>query len=1126
MAMSNRERVGKSLELLADGLRPFVERELKSRLKENWQSVVSKPPGSGPVKWSDPQILLQVMCDQWNIVFKDLFGTAERSLVFELKDARNKWAHNEQFSSNDTLRAIDSVHRLLESVSAPEPAGEVDAMRMDLMRVIFDDKRRNETRKVAFSPLSGKPSAGLKPWREIATPHPDVASGKFQQAEFAADLWQIYEGEGTEEYRNPTEFFRRTFLTEGLRDLLSNSLLRLSSNAKEKKGDPVIELQTNFGGGKTHSMLALYHLYSGAKAVDLPGVDQIVHKNGNPIPANVRRAVIVGTKISPGQEHKKKDGTIVRTLWGEIAWQLGGKEGYAMVADDDKHGTSPGNTLKDLFNKYGPCLILIDEWVAYARQLHEDKELPAGTFETQFTFAQTLSESAKAANNTLLVVSIPASTNPTQTPGHNPRRDLEVNDIEVGGTRGQEAVDKLKNAVGRVEASWRPASPDEGFEIVRRRLFQPLSADQSALQDAVARSFSELYQSQPQEFPPDCREGDYERRMKLAYPIHPELFDRLYQDWSTLPKFQRTRGVLRLMATVIHSLWERNDSSLLIMPSSVPIDDTQVQQELTRYMPDDWAPVINKDVDGGNSLPVGIDRENANLGRYSATRRVSRTIYMGSAPTFRLSNKGLDERQVKLGCVQPGETVATFGDALRRLTDKATYLYADSSRYWFSTQPTVTRMADDRASQYALEVVEEEIKRRLKPESSSRGDFSKVHHCPASTDIPDERETRLVLLAPDFPHANKDNESPARKEAASILDTRGNSPRIYKNSLVFLAPDSNRLKDLIEATRRYLAWESILRDKDTLNLDAFQTNQATSQKKSSNETVDSRIPETYIWCIVPVQSNPRGTMEWREIKINGKDGLAKGASKKLITDELLITRFAGTRLRMEMDRIPLWKEGEEHVSTKSVLEDFARYIYMPRLRDEDVLTAAMSDGTASLNWVSETFAYADSYDVKNKQYRGLMGGKAARIIIDTNSVLVRPDTAFKHLQEAEEARKKVVTGDDFGGTITGGGTDIGTGKDTTDLTITGRKPGTTTVTPKREIQRFHATTELDPTRLARDAGQIAQEIITHLSDIVGSDVRVTLTIEADFDRGVPDNKVRIINENCSALKFKNADFES
>ena len=229
---------------------------------------------------------------------------------------------------------------------------------------------------------------------------------------------------------------------------------------------------------------------------------------------------------------------------------------------------------------------------------------------------------------------------------------------------------------------------------------------------------------------------------------------------------------------------------------------------------------------------------------------------------------------------------------------------------------------------------------------------------------------------------------------------------------------------------------------------------------------------------------------------------------------------------MEMDRIPLWKEGEEHVSTKSVLEDFARYIYMPRLRDEDVLTAAMSDGTASLNWVSETFAYADSYDVKNKQYRGLMGGKAARIIIDTNSVLVRPDTAFKHLQEAEEARKKVVTGDDSGGTITGGGTDIGTGKDTTDLTITGRKPGTTTVTPKREIQRFHATTELDPTRLARDAGQIAQEIITHLSDIVGSDVRVTLTIEADFDRGVPDNKVRIINENCSALKFKNADFES
>ena len=249
-----------------------------------------------------------------------------------------------------------------------------------------------------------------------------------------------------------------------------------------------------------------------------------------------------------------------------------------------------------LFNKYAPCLILIDEWVAYARQLRDDSDLPAGTFDTQFTFAQTISESAKAAKQTMLVVSVPSSDN------------------EIGGQWGQQALARIKNAIGRVESSWRPASPDEGFEIVRRRLFQPLGGDQFVARDAVAHAFSEFYGSQQQEFPSECREANYERRIKMAYPIHPELFDRLYNDWSTLDKFQRTRGVLRLMAAVIHSLWERQDSNLLIMPATVPIDDSSVQFELTRYMEDQWVPVIEKDVDGSNSLPLALDRENPNLG--------------------------------------------------------------------------------------------------------------------------------------------------------------------------------------------------------------------------------------------------------------------------------------------------------------------------------------------------------------------------------------------------------------------------------------------------------------------------------------------------------------------------------
>src|SRR5207302_6080849 len=226
----------------------------------------------------------------------------------------------------------------------------------------------------------------------------------------------------------------------------------------------------NFGGGKTHSMLALYHLFSGTAPTDLAGVDQVLSEAGTKKLPKVTRVVLVGNRISPGNPVTKPDGTVVRTLWGELAWQLGGKRAFERVRADDERATSPGDALRELMNEYGPCLILIDEWVAYARQLHDTSDLPAGSFETHFTFAQALTESAKLAKQCLLVISLPTSDSASP--------QAQTEDVEVGGERGRAALDRLRNVIGRVEASWRPASAEEGFEIVRRRLFEPL-VDQS-----------------------------------------------------------------------------------------------------------------------------------------------------------------------------------------------------------------------------------------------------------------------------------------------------------------------------------------------------------------------------------------------------------------------------------------------------------------------------------------------------------------------------------------------------------------------------------------------------------------------------------------------------------------------
>jgi hypothetical protein len=1088
MATTNHERVGRALGLLAAGLQPFVERECKAKYGEDWVRLVARHERANP---SDVQFLLGVLADEWRDVFSRVLDKGHRAFVGELIDTRNRWAHQDRFSTDDAYRALDTVHRLLTAVAASEQVVEIDHMRQELLRARFDEQARQAQRRSAVAPVEGQPASGLAPWREVVTPHPDVASGRYVQAEFAADLHQVWRDEGADEYRQPVEFFRRTFLTDGLRELLCNAVRRWTSDA----GDPVVELQTNFGGGKTHSMIALYHLAAGYAPADLPGVEAMLAGASLPVPPAVRSAVLVGQMIDPGREHQKRDGTVVRTLWGELAWQLGGKDAYELVAPSDQHATNPGEALKDLLRRYAPCLVLIDEWVAYARNLYGIRErLPAGSFDTQFTFAQALAEAARATPGALLVVSIPAS------------------DIEVGGEGGREALERLKNVIGRVESSWRPASAEEGFEIVRRRLFDDLPADRAPARDAVVKAFVDLYRNQRAEFPPGCGEGDYARRLTAAYPIHPELFDRLYGEWSTLDKFQRTRGVLRLMAATIHELWERGDSSLLILPGTVPIDSLAVSSELTRYLEEGWVPVIESDVDGPNALPLRLDRENPNLGRYSATRRVARTIYLGSAPTQQAANRGIDDRRVKLGCVQPGESAATFGDALRRLTDQATYLYVDKQRYWYSLQPSVTRMARDRAAlNFSDDDVDQEIRRRLigATRAAQRGGFATVHPAPhAPAEVPDEPEARLVVFGPEYPHSSKTAASPALEAAQRFLDQRAAGARLHRNSLVFLAADRARLDELRQAVRDFLAWRSIEADRESLNLDAFQSKQAETKRGQFDEVVDQRVGETFVWTLVPSQTPTDQKIAWEETRTNGPDALAVRVGKRLRAEEELITEYSGARLRMDLDRIPLWRG--EHVGLRQLWSDYSQYLYLPRLRDSHVLLEAVRQGVGLLTWNPDTFAYASAFDESTGRYRGLVGGQHAAVVLDGDSVLVKPETAARQI-----AADLVPTGAGASGERVHGGASEEPGD--------GQQPEGDRSTSRLPV-RFYGRVSVDPVRMLRDLGEVADAIIAQLGR-ADAEIAITVEIEARAARGFPEDVRRAVSENAATLKFQAHEFE-
>jgi len=347
MAVSNRDRISKGFEVLAAGLFEFVDHQMAQAAEnvgQDWTKLLEardeqKMGVKKKYEKDDPAVQLRVITDEWRI-FGKVLSRAQQSLASELREIRNKWAHNEKFSSDDTYRVLDTMERLLIAVGAPTESETIRQLRQDHQRLAFEA----ETKKTVLQTENAIVVAGtgLKSWREVLRPHDDVATGNYSASEFAADLHMVSQNEGSSEYVEPIEFFRRTYLTEGLKELLDRGIRRISG---DENASPVVNLQTNFGGGKTHSMLALWHLFGSVSTSALTQEIQEVVGNRK-LPTKINRVALVGIHLSPGAPQVKEDGTKVNTIWGELAWQLGGKKACAYVAEADATRTNPGEGLR------------------------------------------------------------------------------------------------------------------------------------------------------------------------------------------------------------------------------------------------------------------------------------------------------------------------------------------------------------------------------------------------------------------------------------------------------------------------------------------------------------------------------------------------------------------------------------------------------------------------------------------------------------------------------------------------------------------------------------------------------------------------------------------------------------
>ena len=1135
MAKSNIEVVRAALESLAAILDPYIAQITAKYLPEgkDWTVLLAAKDAERGINGKsysrmDPQDQFRIVTEpisSLGYLFNDHLSRGEQGFVGELRNVRNDVAHFKPFSPDDAVRALDTIERVMRATGAVREADAVRISRLDILRGSFEQQTRRAVREATALP--GTPDAELPSWREVLQPHSDVASGRYNNAEFAADLYSVaVQQNAAKEYQDPIEFFRRTYVTDGLKELLRRAVDRISGS---ESANPVINLQTTFGGGKTHSMLAVWHLFSGRALHEFPQSvqDLLTGEQAEVLGQPVRKAALVGNEIPPGTPSKKRDGTVVNTLWGELAWQLGGAEGYAIVAEADRTGTNPGNLLRDVFSKFGPAVVLVDEWVAYARQLPDDyddkdphaRRLAAGLFGTQFTFAQALTLAAENVPGTLLLVSVPASE--VSKPGTGVGSDsvAKASDLEVGGHRGRDALERLDNVIRRVAYQWTPATRDESYEIVRRRLF--IEPDAKALFSiaAAARRFSDYYRHHQKEFPSGVGESSYEARIRAAYPIHPELLDRLYSDWSTLEKFQRTRGVLRLMSHVVHQLYQRNDPSPLIMAGSVPLDAQPVRSEIVQYVGNAWDAIIQSEIDGENAVARTVDAERPILKDRSLALRTARAIFVEATPTLDSALKGRDRKSIALGVAMPGDVLGNIGSALDGLQEKSSHYYTEDGRYWYDTQPSLNRLAAERAAQLSSNSVHGEVEIRLKQTFKGSTDvIAEVLHPESSSDVNEADYLRLIVVPPQYTHNGKDKESSASKWVHDLMRQRGNAPRSNVNTIVAVAADEKQWITLESAVRSYLAWNSIFDETTRLDLTQSAAAQAQSMLETANRTADDRLAHTWIWGLHAVQDDPQAPFVVGQVRADGQEkNLTKRIGVKLASVDAAHSYIADRVIRLDIEEFlrARWTRG--FIGFSELWAYYCRYPYLHRLRDRSVLIRALEESLLDVAFADTGFALATGFDSSTGDFHGLALPLEDTEFgpFDEKTLVVRPDLA---VAQRERERERVNPGAPTGT------------KSTPGVNLGGGTIPTPSPTPRPRRVVANATYSLrhvvDPDRdMPTELNAIAEEILELLRNAGPDVLDITLTVDAQKADGFDENTVRAVKQNAGDLGVSSGTFK-
>jgi predicted AAA+ superfamily ATPase len=747
----------------------------------------------------------------------------------------------------------------------------------------------------------------------------------------------------------------------------------------------------------------------------------------------------------------------------------------------------------------------VDELVAYIRQFPNGQTLSGGSYDSNLSFVQALTEAMKLAPNAIMLASLPES------------------EVEAGSNREVASLQALEKTFGRLQALWKPVATEEALEIVRRRLFEPIR-DISA-RDAACRAFADAYVAEGAKLPSETQEARYFSRLVQAYPIHPEVFDRLYEDWTTLQSFQRTRGVLKLMAKVIYRLWKDQNPDMMILPGSLPLYDGNTRNELTYYLAPGWDAVMEKDIDGERAETTEPETKEPRFGAINAARRVARTIFLGSAASAAGTQKGvrgLDRARILLGCLQPGHASSTFSDALNRLADRLHYLNSsgdkaqDATRFWFDTRANLRREMEDRKGRFSDQnEVRDKLADVLQKLNAAASFFEGGHIFTPHADVPDDGALRLVLLPPEKFYGKQEPRI-ASDEVIDFVRNHGPKPRYRGNRLLFIAPDHGSLTRVRDCVRTALAWSSIVEDVKAgrLNIDGLQERQAKKELDSSEDVLPRVARECYKWLLCPVQATPTDRQPTVEAFPLNTSGSALGAEIQRVChdNELVISAWSPIHLRDTLKKL-YWKDGKDSVGAMAFWEDMQRYLYLPRLKGRNTLEQAITKGAGSKDFFGT--AYAQTGNV----FEGFKFGDA-NVQFDDTLLLIDPEAAKRYetnLLAALKSNPGVVAGVTPSPTEAPGGL--------TPLQRPTLGAGSVPTAGSGKAKTFYGSVEVNSATAKIRLVQLAEEIISNLASDSQAELKITVEINADFPNGASDQIKRAVSENAKSLGFKISTWE-